>query len=238
MKNTIKAALLLSVLSANVTLSYASAPSNIPEVVDILAVKSEIYDKSSDFQLKTDTVVDENGEWDPIIQYLLQSKDDVDLVNKTVLEEIDFFERALIIASRNTPNTADIAKNSALIEEMKTKLAPKLNELKQQSKEVANNKAVLIGLQKQFNDFKNEFNEFNAGTNGGIASISSMGMLSTSLNSHDMAVSAGIGHYSGAQAVAVGVTKRINSITVRAGGSYNTGGLQPIVAAAGVGYEF
>lgn len=238
MKNTIKAALLLSFLGANITLSHASEPTNTLLPIDIVAVQTKVNQESEQLLKNTKNFVDEKDTWSNLIRDMAPTVNAIEKATSDFHFAVNEFTEAVSTARIDILVTEDIAKNSTSIEEMENKLSTQLAEFKQQEKDVANNKAVMIGLQKQFSDLKKEFNDFNAGTNGGIAGISAMGLLSTPLGENDMAVSAGIGHYSGAQAVAVGVTKRVNSTTVRAGASYNTGGVQPIIAAAGVGYEF
>lgn len=241
MKNTVKTAIkvafLLSALGGNASISYAQT--SAPDQVE----PSEITDLSNEIAGTINILKGSNDNFNKLEKEIKSHEKDWDNFDSANFYRKQAAELSLSDSEKKYKEEVfdKMAQQNIVINEhndLLNNVEKTLFEAEQQQKGIAKNKEILTGLQKQFSDFKNEFKDYKVGTNGGLAGVSAMGMLATPLNEGGTAISAGAGSYGGQSAVAVGLTQRINSTTIRAAASYNTGGIEPIVAAAGVGYEF
>lgn len=105
------------------------------------------------------------------------------------------------------------------------------------SSSIAHNKEIGMGLKKQFDDFSNDFSAHKQFTDGAIAGAAAMTMLTVPKGIGNTAISAAGSYYNGQSGVALGVTHRISSVTIRTGATYNTGSKEPSISAA-IGYDF
>lgn len=244
-KMSVKCALLLSLLGTNISLSYAA-----PTYDDVLkqfetlkaekdksfndaSLAKERFDKyNSDTTVDLQTQTDLNQKTKDLVNAVIAEIDTTSNDNKAKLEDIK---------NDIVNHKTQLDKNNTKLIDTKVQFESIYNatnsNINANSKGIANNKEMVNGLQKQFSNLKNEFADYKTATNGAIAGVAAMGMLTTPQGIGHTAISAGAGYYGGETAIAVGVTHNIDALTIRAGASYSTGSSQPVLGA-GVGYEF
>lgn len=122
-------------------------------------------------------------------------------------------------------------------EEANKKVVNYSKNLQNNASDIAHNNDIAMGLKTQFDDFTTDFDAHKKATNGAIAGVAAMSMLTVPKGIGNTALSAGTGYYNGQSAFALGITHRINAVTLRAGATYNTGSKEPSVNAT-IGYDF
>lgn len=253
MNNTInmpvKFALLLSLLGSNISLSYASTTS-LPTYDEIVKDFDKIKAEKKKAFDEADAIVEKYKKYNSDTRERLEKETNLNQITKDLLSDITAEKETMLNDNENRvasiENDADNNQKQFNINNKKL-IDTKANfesiynagnsTINDNSKSIANNKEIINGLQKQFTTLKNEFEEYKTATNGAIAGVAAMGMLTTPQGIGHTAISAGAGYYGGESAIAVGVTHNIDALTIRAGASYSTGSSQPVLGA-GVGYEF
>lgn len=229
----VKFALLFSVLSANITVSYADAEKDKFEKIKSESAKISkdgldnkvIFDKFID-QAKKDLASNQD-------ELTALEKIGADVLGSAGHMQADFADIQKQV-EKNQPNlNKSINETSTLV----NVYDPLLSGHEKNRNAFAKNNEIVKGLQKQFNNIKDEFKDYKKATNGAIAGVAAMGMLTAPQGIGHTAVSAGAGYYGSQSAIAVGVTHQIDALTIRAGASYSTGSKQPVLGA-GIGYEF
>ena len=93
-------------------------------------------------------------------------------------------------------------------------------------------------LQQQFKDFTSEFEAEKKRTNAALAGVTALSMLPQPYSAGRANIAAGVGHYHGETALAIGVGYAVDeNLTFRGGISYTKNMKRPAIGAA-VGYTF
>lgn len=232
MKNTFKIGLLTLSLMSGMSYAQQATPEDFDFYLDRL--KTELNDFNANIEKVNNDIDGQQNRKETLVSTLVDKR-------KVIQRDVDFVKDSINKSTENIDNLEkDVTTNKSMMklnDKRMDAIANHQSNASDLSSSIKHNKEIGMGLKKQFDDFVDDFDAHKQITDGAIAGAAAMTMLTVPKGIGNTALSVAGSYYNGQSGVALGVTHRLNSVTLRAGATYNTGSKEPSVNAT-IGYDF